>query len=111
MKTRHRHQSRGWRGVSPQRRTLVFLRRPEVPGFWPSIGEVGTVVTSSDMSLMRGFFAGGVAVVRALVGAPIKGSEIAHFCTFAALTAGAAFWWWWAAPAVAQTHRQEAGCP
>ena len=26
--------------------TLVFLRRPDVPGFWPSIGEVATVLIS-----------------------------------------------------------------
>ena len=27
-------------------KTRVFLRRPDVPGFWPSIGLVLTVVTS-----------------------------------------------------------------
>ena len=28
-------------------KTFVFLRRPDVPGFWPSIGAVAFVVTVS----------------------------------------------------------------
>ena len=29
-------------------KTFVFLRRPDVPGFWPSIGSIGTTVTAAD---------------------------------------------------------------
>ena len=32
----------------------VFLRRPEVPGFWPSNGVVATVVMWSDIGELEG---------------------------------------------------------
>ena len=34
--------------------TVVFLRRPDVPGFWPSIGVVGTILTPIAVLLADG---------------------------------------------------------